>query len=90
MPLTRYIIFLRNGAPSPFVIIRQFLEIPILSQLNLISCETHKVGLKTISLYEDPQSLSGGFKRRLAFAIQLVLCLLDYYELMYYLFLFTF
>ncbi|KAL6890148.1 hypothetical protein ACP4OV_008911 [Aristida adscensionis] len=30
------------------------------------------VGLVTISLDEDPQSLSGGFKRRLALAIQLV------------------
>ncbi|XP_034569464.1 ABC transporter I family member 11, chloroplastic isoform X1 [Setaria viridis] len=30
------------------------------------------VGLTTISLDEDPQSLSGGFKRRLALAIQLV------------------
>ncbi|PAN42669.1 hypothetical protein PAHAL_8G167900 [Panicum hallii] len=32
----------------------------------------NSVGLKTISLDEDPQSLSGGFKRRLALAIQLV------------------
>ncbi|KAL0906751.1 hypothetical protein M5K25_025270 [Dendrobium thyrsiflorum] len=30
------------------------------------------VGLHTISLEENPQSLSGGFKRRLALAIQLV------------------
>ncbi|TVT97665.1 hypothetical protein EJB05_57077 [Eragrostis curvula] len=32
----------------------------------------NSVGLRTISLDEDPQSLSGGFKRRLALAIQLV------------------
>ncbi|KAL6654956.1 hypothetical protein ACP70R_008421 [Stipagrostis hirtigluma subsp. patula] len=32
----------------------------------------NSVGLATISLDEDPQSLSGGFKRRLALAIQLV------------------
>ncbi|CAM0153066.1 unnamed protein product [Urochloa decumbens] len=32
----------------------------------------NSVGLTTISLDEDPQSLSGGFKRRLALAIQLV------------------
>ncbi|KAF3334500.1 ABC transporter I family member 11 [Carex littledalei] len=30
------------------------------------------VGLKSISLDEDPRSLSGGFKRRLALAVQLV------------------
>ena len=38
-----------------------------------MSCETYQVGLTTISLDEDPQALSGGFKRRLALAIQLVL-----------------
>lgn len=32
----------------------------------------NSVGLNTISLEEDPHSLSGGFKRRLALAIQLV------------------
>lgn len=32
----------------------------------------NSVGLNTISLDEDPHSLSGGFKRRLALAIQLV------------------
>lgn len=31
-----------------------------------------QVGLNTISLDEDPHTLSGGFKRRLALAIQLV------------------
>lgn len=31
-----------------------------------------QVGLNNISLDEDPHSLSGGYKRRLALAIQLV------------------
>jgi energy-coupling factor transporter ATP-binding protein EcfA2 len=38
----------------------------------------NSVGLNGISLEEDPQSLSGGFKRRLALAIQLVLFVVVY------------
>lgn len=50
-------------------------------------CETYQVGLTTISLDEDPQALSGGFKRRLALAIQLVLYIFFvYYELMFSIF----
>lgn len=39
---------------------------------NLQCLETYQVGLTGIPLDKDPQSLSGGYKRRLALAIQLV------------------
>lgn len=46
------------------------LEITVTGSLILML--EFQVGLNTISLDEDPHSLSGGYKRRLALAIQLV------------------
>ncbi|XP_037407714.1 ABC transporter I family member 11, chloroplastic-like [Triticum dicoccoides] len=52
---------------------RQKADIPLREQLTLKLQNTiNSVGLSAISLDKDPQSLSGGFKRRLALAIQLV------------------
>ncbi|KAJ1253605.1 hypothetical protein BS78_K227200 [Paspalum vaginatum] len=52
---------------------RQKADLQFKEQLALNLQNAFKsVGLTAISLDEDPQSLSGGFKRRLALAIQLV------------------
>ncbi|XP_024310738.1 ABC transporter I family member 11, chloroplastic isoform X2 [Brachypodium distachyon] len=52
---------------------RQKADFLLREQLTLkLQNAIHSVGLNTISWDEDPQSLSGGFKRRLALAIQLV------------------
>ncbi|XP_048568403.1 ABC transporter I family member 11, chloroplastic-like [Triticum urartu] len=52
---------------------RQKADIPLREQLTLkLQNAINSVGLSAISLDKDPQSLSGGFKRRLALAIQLV------------------
>ncbi|XP_062182588.1 ABC transporter I family member 11, chloroplastic [Phragmites australis] len=52
---------------------RQKADLLFKEQLALkLQSTFNSVGLITISLDEDPQSLSGGFKRRLALAIQLI------------------
>ncbi|XP_010917541.1 ABC transporter I family member 11, chloroplastic isoform X2 [Elaeis guineensis] len=52
---------------------RQKADLALREQLALkLQFAINSVGLNTISLEEDPHSLSGGFKRRLALAIQLV------------------
>ncbi|XBI67214.1 hypothetical protein VPH35_046613 [Triticum aestivum] len=52
---------------------RQKADIPLREQLTLkLQNAINSVGQSAISLDKDPQSLSGGFKRRLALAIQLV------------------
>ncbi|XBI67213.1 hypothetical protein VPH35_046612 [Triticum aestivum] len=52
---------------------RQKADIPLRGQLTLkLQNVINSVGQSAISLDKDPQSLSGGFKRRLALAIQLV------------------
>nr|BAJ92890.1 predicted protein [Hordeum vulgare subsp. vulgare] len=52
---------------------RQKADISLREQLGLkLQNAINSVGLSAISLDKDPQSLSGGFKRRLALAIQLV------------------
>ncbi|CAD6257078.1 unnamed protein product [Miscanthus lutarioriparius] len=52
---------------------RQKADLLLKEQLALnLQNAFNSVGLTTISLDEDPQALSGGFKRRLALAIQLV------------------
>ncbi|XP_020111527.1 ABC transporter I family member 11, chloroplastic [Ananas comosus] len=52
---------------------RQKADLLLRQQLALkLQYAINSVGLNTISLDEDPHTLSGGFKRRLALAIQLV------------------
>uniref|UniRef100_A0A0D3HLX7 ABC transporter domain-containing protein n=1 Tax=Oryza barthii TaxID=65489 RepID=A0A0D3HLX7_9ORYZ len=53
---------------------REKLALKLQNAINSVVTNDYpsKVGLNGISLEEDPQSLSGGFKRRLALAIQLV------------------
>ncbi|CAL9072055.1 unnamed protein product [Musa textilis] len=52
---------------------RQKADFTLREQLALnLQYAVNSVGLNTISLDEDPHSLSGGYKRRLALAIQLV------------------
>ncbi|XP_037409856.1 ABC transporter I family member 11, chloroplastic-like [Triticum dicoccoides] len=52
---------------------RQKADIALREHLRLkLQKAINSVGLSAISLDKDPQSLSGGFKRRLALAIQLV------------------